>query len=55
MGVYIFLMSQGVKTSMYLFEGSVSIHTRVKNYPHLANSAVVPGCMDVGAKAFDMA
>ena len=40
---------------MYLFEGSGSIHTRVKSYPHLANSAVVPGCMDVGTKAFNMA
>lgn len=53
--MYIFLMSHGVRTSMYLFEGSGSIHTRVKSYPHLANSAVVPGCMDVGTKAFNMA
>lgn len=49
-GAYIFLTSQGVRTSTYLFEGcSLTQNTVVKDSPHQANSTVVPGCIYVAA------
>lgn len=47
------IMSQVVRTSMYLSEGCSSTHyATIKSFPHHANSTEVLGCLHTGAKGF---
>lgn len=50
------VMSQGVRTSLYLFERCRSILcTVVKGFPRYAKSTVVPGCIYMCVEPFGMA